>query len=133
MRRLFSALLLVVATTLSASAQSLPVPSYWLNQRGSEMKLYSVDAGGNFKGVYINHAAGFQCQNTPYDLWGHSVGNRVKFKVVWQNWAADCHSKTIWRGRLIGPTLATWWLLVVYNPDGSVSKLRGTDVFHLQP
>jgi len=34
------------------------------------MKLYNIDAQGRFLGVFINHAAGFSCQNTPYDLEG---------------------------------------------------------------
>lgn len=133
MYRLLAALSFLIAATLTASAHGLPVPSYWLNQRGSEMKLYQMDAGGTVRGVYINHAAGFQCQNTPYELWGHTIGHHVEFAVVWKNWAADCHSKTVWHGRLIGNTLRTWWVLISYNPNGTVSKLRGTDIFQQQP
>jgi hypothetical protein len=43
MYRLFLALTLLVAAAVSASAQGLPVPSYWLNQHGSEMKLYALN------------------------------------------------------------------------------------------
>jgi hypothetical protein len=133
MSRIVAALIFVIVTSSVALADGLPIPSYWLNQRGSEMKLFSSDAQGNFGGVFINHAAGFACQNTPYDLGGHIWGDRVKFVVVWKNFAADCHSKTIWRGWLIGNTLHTRWVLISDNPDGTITKLHGFDVFQLQP
>jgi hypothetical protein len=51
MRRFVTALVLVVVTSVSALAQALPVPSYWLNQRGSEMKLFDIDPLGVFRGA----------------------------------------------------------------------------------
>jgi hypothetical protein len=42
MKRLVTALVFFVATSVSAFAQSFPVPSGWQNQRGSDMKLYSI-------------------------------------------------------------------------------------------
>ncbi len=93
------------------------------------MKLHSLDGNGTFKGVYINHAAGFQCQNIPYDLWGRVVGRHVKFVVVWTNWAADCKSKTVWRGRVTGRTITTRWVLTGYG----FKPLVGTDIFQQQP
>ncbi len=133
MYRSVIALLFLVAATLSASAQQLPVPSYWLNQHGSNMKLYSMDADGTFKGVFMNHWAGTHCQTTPYDLRGRVVGHHVAFAVVWKNWAEDCHSKAFWHGRLIGATLKTRWLLITHAPNGAVSATRGRDKFQLQP
>jgi len=129
MYRLMAALFLLLAATLAASAQNLVIPSYWLNQRGSEMKLYSWGADGTFKGVYINHAAGFACQNTPYDLWGRAIGSHIKFMVIWTNWAADCKSKTVWQGRVRGGTIATRWILTGHD----FPPLRGTDIFQQQP
>ena len=110
--------------TVAASAQALPVPSYWKNQRGSEMKIYSIDADGNFRGVYINHAVGYRCQNSPYDVVGRASGSRVVFKVVWKNWIEDCKSSTVWRGRVSGATIATRWVLTHQS-----GVMRGTDVF----
>ena len=51
MKRLVTALVFVVVTSVSALAQSLPVRSYWTNQRGSEMKLYNLDSLGVFHGI----------------------------------------------------------------------------------
>ena len=125
--------LLLIAATISASAHGLPVPSYWLNQHGSETKLYSMHADGNFKGIFINHWAGTHCQNTPYDLWGRAIGHRVRFTVVWKNWAEDCRSKTFWYGRLIGTIIKSRWLIITHRPDGTISKTLGRDIFQLQP
>jgi Avidin family len=97
------------------------------------MKLYDMDAQGHFTGVYINHAAGFACQSTPYDLSGLAWGDHVKFVVRWKNWAADCKSVTVWRGRVIGKTLKTWWVLYTHQDDGTISILRGEDIFQQQP
>jgi hypothetical protein len=120
---------LLVAATIAACAQSLPVPSYWLNQRGSEMKLYTIDGQGNFVGVYINHAQGFACQGTPFPLAGHASGAKVTFTVVWTNPWQNCHSTTIWHGIVNGRSLPTKWVLVA--PPSP--PLFGTDLFTQQP
>ena len=133
MYRSVIALLFLAAATIDATAQNLPVPSYWLNQHGSNMKLYRLHADGRFKGLFFNHWAGTHCQNTPYDLRGRVIGRRVAFAVRWQNWAEDCHSKTFWHGHLVGATLKTRWLLITRAPDGTVSETRGRDNFQLQP
>ena len=126
MYRLVLALTLLVAATVSASAQGLPVPSYWLNQRGSEMKLYAINPQGTFQGVFINHAAGFSCQGKPYSLTGHEWGHRVVFGVNF----TDCNSRTVWFGRVLGNTIRTRWVLYVSNP---FHVIRGYDVFTLRP
>jgi len=110
--RCIAAVALLVATTITVFAQSFPVPSYWLNQRGSEMKLYAIDPQGNFTGVYINHAAGFACQGTPFPLAGHVSG-----------------TTTIWHGLAKGSTLPTNWVLLA--PPSP--PLYGADLFTLQP
>ncbi len=59
------------------------------------MKIYAIAPDGSFKGVYINRAAGFACQNWPYDVVGRTWGHRMKFLVVWTApGAPDCHSQT---------------------------------------
>jgi hypothetical protein len=133
MYRLITALFVLVAITVSASAQSLPVPSYWLNQRSSEMKLYNIDAQGRFLGVFINHAAGFSCQNTPYDLEGRVWRDHVGFAVVWKNWVTDCKSMTVWHGRVSGHTIWTRWVLYVRKGNNAIPVLHGRDAFQLQP
>ncbi len=133
MYRLVAALFLLTAATVSATAQNLPVPSYWLNQRGSQMKLYNIDAQGKFLGVFINHAAGSRCQNTTYDLEGRAWRDRVGFRVVWKNWVNDCKSTTVWHGRVSGHTIWTWWVLYVPRGNNMIPVFRGSDVFQLQP
>jgi Avidin family len=127
--RFVAATALLVAATIAAFAQSLPVPSYWLNQRGSEMKLYSIDPQGNFLGIYINHAQGFACQGTPFALTGRATGANVTFRVVWQNAWQNCHSTTVWAGRVNGRSLPTDWVLSA--PPSP--PLFGKDLFTLQP
>jgi Avidin family len=111
-----------------------PALSYWKNQRGDEMKIYSMAADGSFKGVYIPHGTGWRrCQNMPYDLWGRAVGDHVRFWVVFKTWTTDCKSAVVWRGRVVGTTIWTRGLLTVHNDNGTVSRIRGTDVFQQQP
>jgi opacity protein-like surface antigen len=127
MKRFVIALVFVVVTSVSALAQALPVPSYWLNQRGSEMKLFNIDPLGVFRGVYINHAQGFACQNTPFALNGRVTGNSVVFTVVWNSGIQDCNSKTVWQGTVTGRTISTHWVL--YTPNGNQYC---TDIFQQQ-
>lgn len=133
MKRLVTALVFVVATSVSAFAQSLPVPSGWQNQRGSDMKLYSITPTGDFTGVYFNRAAGFSCQYgpnnpVPYDVRGHASGAAVTFKVVWNNGIVNCNSTTVWTGTVQGRTLSTKWTL--YRQG--MPPLYGTDIFQQQ-
>jgi len=136
MFRFILAFLMLAGANVSAFAQSLPVPSYWLNQRGSELKLYptSPPSPDNFDGVYLNHATGFKCQasptNPPYHVTGHMHGTKVTFKVVWNNGVEDCKSTTIWHGRVVGRTMKTHWIL--FGPQIS-PPLRGVDIFQQQP
>jgi len=136
MARFIVALLVFTGASVSAFAQSLPVPSYWLNQRGSELKVYPTTppSPGSFDGVYLNHAAGFKCQasptNPPYHVTGRIHGTHVTFKVIWNNGVEDCKSTTLWRGRVIGRTMTTHWIL--FGPAIS-PPLRGVDIFQQQP
>jgi hypothetical protein len=127
MQRLVTALLIVVATSASAFAQSLPVPSYWRSQRGSEMKIYTIDAQGIFKGIFVKHDGGLTCENTPFNLAGRAKGNHVAFTVVWINFAQNCNSQTFWHGRLEGKTIRARWEL--YSLGNVPLSVRGSDIF----
>jgi hypothetical protein len=133
MYRFVTALLLFIAATVGASAQSLPVPSFWMNQRGSYMNLYTMDPQGNFTGVYMNNAEGFKCRyspsNPPYKVTGQAHGANVTFTVVWNNGVQDCNSTTVWRGHVIGQTMPTSWVL--YGPG--IQPQYGSDVFQQIP
>jgi hypothetical protein len=133
MYRIVTALLFLVATTVGTLAQSLPVPSFWQNQRGSYMKLYSMDAQGHFIGVYMNNAEGFKCRyspfNPPYQVTGKAHGAKVRFTVVWDNGVQNCNSTTVWHGLLNGKTLATVWILT----GKGMPPIFGRDVFQQLP
>lgn len=57
MRRIIIASLLILASAATASAQGL-TPSVWQSQRGGLLKVLSVDAAGNFTGVFISSPTG---------------------------------------------------------------------------
>lgn len=124
-RRLFLALTLLVAAAVSASAQGLPVFSYWLNQHGSEMKIYAINPEGTFQGVFIRHSSGFSCQGRPYALTGHEWPHR---RVVFAVDFPDCNARAVWFGRVLGNTIRTRYVVHV-----SHHVIRGYDLFTLQP
>src|SRR5262249_14848304 len=101
MRFIVSLAIAMCGLSTATSAQTLLVPSVWHNQRGSIMKITATDpSNGAFRGVYINNGDGFgvRCQHTPYDVVGRVRGNRVAFRVVWNNILEDCHAATVWSG-----------------------------------
>jgi hypothetical protein len=130
MQRFVLTFVLLAAAGVSAFAQGLPPYSYWKNQRGSEMKIFAVDPQGNFTGLYINNAPGYQCQGLPgFALSGRNCGTNVTFTVVWNNGIQNCHSRTIWQGHMLNPSvLPTTWVLI---PD-SGPRQQGADLFTQQ-
>jgi hypothetical protein len=125
MHRLLLAFFILVVTGVAASAASLPSWSTWENQRHSIMKVHVVQSNGTFTGVYINNASGFACQGLPgFPLTGRTNGNRVIFKVVWNNGIQNCHSTTVWYGFDQGDLMPTNWILT--GPSGTQ---RGFDLF----
>jgi hypothetical protein len=128
MLRIVGVLVIALCTlATSAFAQGL-TPAVWKNQRGSILKVLAVDPSGAFKGVYVNNAVGFHCQGTPYDVNGRVRGTRIAFRVVWKNIVEDCHSSTVWHGRLHDQMVFTRWTL---RQDGG-GVLRGADTFQRQ-
>jgi avidin family protein len=132
MKRLVTALVLIVATSVSAFAQSLPLPSAWQNELNSTMtlKLAKSRAAVNFTGGYYNRAVGFQCQYGPQNPWPYTVtgqanGGTVKFTVVWNNGHVNCHSTTVWTGTVTGGNMWTNWTLYRQGQP----PIYGTDFF----
>jgi hypothetical protein len=116
-----------LAATSSAHAQSI-APSDWVNQRGSVMHVdlwssYDKTISGN----YTNNAPGYpHCAGVPYRLWGVSDGEHVSFTVRWSGFLVeDCHSTTVWVGRIRGNRLETTWVLTT---DSGVT-IKGADYF----
>lgn len=113
-----------------ASAQSIPAPSTWKNQRGSEMTIKSVDPANVFTGEFVNNAPDFECRGTPgFDVKGSLINGRLVFAVVWKNATRNCNSITAWRGRLQGNTMNTTWILVYADRNGRVQTRTGRDTF----
>jgi hypothetical protein len=95
------------------------------------MKIYSIDALGNFKGILVNHDGGFTCQNTPFNFAGREKNGHVAFTVVWTNAFQNCNSQTTWHNRIEGKTIITRWELNTFgNPP---LNLRGADTFQELP
>jgi hypothetical protein len=129
MKRLVTALVFVVVTSVSALAQSLPLPSAWQNDRTSTMTLSKSTAAVNFTGWYCNRAQGFGCQCgnnvNRYKITGQANGSAVNFTVVWNNGRENCHSKTVWTGTVVGGNMWTNWTLYRQGQP----PIYGTDFF----
>ena len=123
--------LALILVTSAASAQSIPPNSTWENQRGSLLKIVTIDSNtGALRGEYINQAAGFVCKGTPYDVIGWVEGDKIAFSVRWKNSSADCKSITSWTGYLEKGFLVTDWDLAYTDSDlGHATLIRGSDTF----
>jgi hypothetical protein len=125
------ALGLVLAAT-AGCAQTIPANSIWENQRGSMLKITSIDGTtGALVGEYVNQAAGFACKGTPYPVTGWVEGEKIGFSVRWKNATADCKSITSWTGYLEKGLLVTDWDLAYTDSSlGHATNMRGSDIFH---
>ncbi|PPQ13902.1 hypothetical protein CV770_39960 [Bradyrhizobium sp. AC87j1] len=129
MKRLF-VLLLFAVISVPAHAQ-LPVPSTWVNQRGSFLSIQTLDPStGNFAGTYVNNATGFSCRGQPYPVAGVVTANRIDFYVNWTAPAApDCKTITIWNGRVAANKIPAGWTLYYVGSDWQFHKMTGRDLF----
>lgn len=107
-----------------ALAQGLPAPSYWKNERGSELFIWSSNNGA-IQGIFTNHAQGFQCQGIPYPAAGAVKPTSLYFVVTF----AQCNSFTRWVGRTNGSQMPTSWTLFYVDGNGQPQKLKGADTF----
>ncbi|KRQ96804.1 MULTISPECIES: avidin/streptavidin family protein [Bradyrhizobium] len=105
-------------------AQGLPAPSYWKNERGSELFVWSNNNGA-IQGVFTNHAQGFACQGIPYPASGAFGPTGLYFVVTF----AQCNSFTRWVGKTHGSQMPTSWTLFYIDKNGRPSKLKGKDTF----
>ena len=121
---LFVFVCVIFVHTGYAHAQSLPAPSFWKNQRGSELKVWAV-SGGAIQGEFTNNAPGFECQGIPYPAVGRETANGLFFVVTF----ARCNSLTRWQGYVRGSRMFTKWTLFYVKPNGSPGTLSGSDIF----
>ncbi|WP_312012852.1 avidin/streptavidin family protein [Bradyrhizobium sp. SBR1B] len=126
MMRLLGFLLLAYSFFLSAeaTAQGLPAPSYWKNERGSELFVWSAN-GGAIQATFTNHAQGFACQGIPYPASGAASQTGLYFVVTF----AQCNSFTRWIGTVKGSVMPTSWTLFYVDKNGKPLKTKGTDTF----
>ncbi|HEV3183885.1 MAG TPA: avidin/streptavidin family protein [Xanthobacteraceae bacterium] len=125
MRKLLFAFATLLSLQTLVLADPLPSYSFWQNQRGSTLEIFWVNPAGPFDGVFINQAAGFECQGIPYPAVGTAAPAAVIFTVSF----TKCRSQTVWRGQVSGTTMSTKWVLTYVKPNGGIGILRGTDVF----
>ncbi|QHP67988.1 hypothetical protein EI171_12130 [Bradyrhizobium sp. LCT2] len=126
MKRLLGLLLLVQSLLLSAEAmaQGLSAPSYWKNERGSELYIWSANSG-TIQGIFTNHAQGFACQGIPYPASGSLSPTGLYFVVTF----SQCNSFTRWVGKIKGSQIPTSWTLLYVDKKGKLSRLKGADIF----
>ncbi|WP_407185380.1 avidin/streptavidin family protein [Bradyrhizobium centrosematis] len=126
MTRLLGFLLLAHSFFLpaGATAQGLPTPSYWKNERGSELFVWSANSGA-IQGTFTNHAQGFACRGIPYPASGTVRSTRLYFVVTF----AQCNSFTRWVGALKGSSMPTSWTLFYVDKNGKPGQTKGTDIF----
>ncbi|WP_333923329.1 avidin/streptavidin family protein [Bradyrhizobium sp. CCBAU 21362] len=126
MMRLLGLLLLVQSLLFSAEAmaQGLPAPSYWKNERGSELYIWSANSG-TIQGIFTNHAQGFACQGIPYPASGSLSPTGLYFVVTF----SQCNSFTRWVGKIKGSQIPTSWTLLYVDKKGKLSRLKGADIF----
>nr|4GGR_A Chain A, Bradavidin 2 [Bradyrhizobium diazoefficiens USDA 110]4GGT_A Chain A, Bradavidin 2 [Bradyrhizobium diazoefficiens USDA 110]4GGT_B Chain B, Bradavidin 2 [Bradyrhizobium diazoefficiens USDA 110]4GGZ_A Chain A, Bradavidin 2 [Bradyrhizobium diazoefficiens USDA 110]4GGZ_B Chain B, Bradavidin 2 [Bradyrhizobium diazoefficiens USDA 110]4GGZ_C Chain C, Bradavidin 2 [Bradyrhizobium diazoefficiens USDA 110]4GGZ_D Chain D, Bradavidin 2 [Bradyrhizobium diazoefficiens USDA 110] len=110
--------------TVEAMAQGLPAPSYWKNERGSELLIWSANSG-TIQGTFTNHAQGFACQGIPYPAAGSVSPTGLYFVVTF----AQCNSFTRWVGTIKGSQMPTSWTLFYVDNKGKPSRLKGGDIF----
>ncbi|WP_445945773.1 avidin/streptavidin family protein [Shewanella sp.] len=114
-------------------AQELTAMSAWVNQDGSTLYINSINAQGELTGSYINRAAGFACQNSPYPVNGWVFGTAISFSTKWLNSVESCNSITSWSGFYNNAggqgKISTLWQLVVNGSSSPSQILKGQDVF----
>jgi hypothetical protein len=127
MYRIAAAVFLLLVSVAASSAQGL-IPAVWQGQRGSLLKVLTIDPAGNFAGVFISGPSG-PCPAVPYDAVGRIQGPRVVFQTS-RNWTPDCRITTVGSGRFVSPTtVVTRWIATYVGPNGRVVRVRGTEVF----
>jgi hypothetical protein len=152
MHRFITAALFVIAASVSASAQKLPpvgtpiplpVPSYWVSDRGAQLKIYASDDKAlmgeidqHFKAVLNSPHAPPGCEYQTFEAPGEFFFPQIAFSVAWKNWSQDCPGQTIWEGVLVRHhSLWTSWSFMREGADGTLhnTKWGGNETFRLQP
>jgi hypothetical protein len=78
-----AALLFLATTSVSAVAQTLPIPSRWTPQNYSYLEFDDNVAREEFTGIFVDHEPNFACANVLSKLTGFVNGAQVRFTVEW--------------------------------------------------
>lgn len=126
MQRLALALVFLIGLMDVAAAQ-IYRGQVWKNQRGSILKIASIDRRGNFTGTFTNYAAGTSCIGIPYPASGFNMGPQLNFTVNF----AKCRTTTMWRGNAMGPAMTVGWVMNYIDPNGKPATTGGFDAFFI--
>lgn len=126
---LFSLSACADSSNTDSSSTSILVPSSWVNQDGSTLSITSVDSAGQITGIYINGAAGYNCQNIVYPVTGWIYGTAITFDTKWQSAIESCNSITSWAGFLYQGEISTFWNLTLNGSTSTSQIIQGKDTF----
>ena len=126
---LFSLSACADSSNTDSSSTSILVPSSWVNQDSSTLSITSVDSTGQITGIYINGAAGYNCQNIVYPVTGWIYGTAITFDTKWESSIESCNSITSWAGFLYQGEISTFWNLTLNGSTSTSQIIQGKDTF----
>ena len=126
---LFSLSACADSSNTDSSSTSILVPSSWVNQDSSTLSITSVDSTGQITGIYINGAAGYNCQNIVYPVTGWIYGTAITFDTKWESTIESCNSITSWAGFLYQGEINTFWNLTLNGSNSTSQIIQGKDTF----
>ena len=126
---LFSLSACADSSNTDSSSTSILVPSSWVNQDSSTLSITSVDSTGQITGIYINGAAGYNCQNIVYPVTGWIYGTAITFDTKWESTIESCNSITSWAGFLYQGEISTFWNLTLNGSNSTSQIIQGKDTF----
>ena len=129
MSLLFSLSACADSSNTDSSSTSILVPSSWVNQDSSTLSITSVDSTGQITGIYINGAAGYNCQNIVYPVTGWIYGTAITFDTKWESTIESCNSITSWAGFLYQGEINTFWNLTLNGSTSTSQIIKGKDTF----
>lgn len=124
------ALLACLITTPAVAQKSLQPNTTWVNQRGSQLTISTINPDGSFVGTYVNRDLKYMCRDVPYGVSGWVYGDEIGFQVRWSRPSGpNCASIASWTGFLAQGVIRTRWELVYQLAPAKFKILPGVDVF----
>jgi hypothetical protein len=107
MRKLLLSIVVLCGLHATAVADQLTAPSFWKNQRGSELRITALGANGAVRGTFTNYAPNYQCKGIPYAVSGRTTAVLTTLRVNF----VRCKTVTTWQGAVQGLAFPTTWTL----------------------